>query len=171
MPNAKCKHILALRLKIPTPTKLVKSNCCKKKKLQLFNSAILNIKSHYSSIVKPKTLFYSLNCLPDSPLSRVCLPLKLSSHTVWALPSHLSLAIAANAKLLVFSVDHGSITIRGCIKSDVGHGSWVVGHGSLKSSVGRGLWVSQVQRGVDEFVGLSSPVALVRFWIHCFLIY
>ena len=153
MPNAKCKHILALRLKIPTPTKLVKSNCCKKKKLQLFYSAILNIESHYSSIVKPKTLFYSLNCLPDSPLSRVCLPLKLSSHTVWALPSHLSLAIAANAKLLVFSVDHGSITIRGCIKSDVGHGSWVVGHGSwvvgcgsLKSNVGlMSLWVSQVQ--------------------------
>ena len=46
--------------------------------------------------------------------------------------------------------------VRGCIK-------FGVSRGSLKSGVGRGLWVSQVWRGFDEFVGLSSPVALVGF--------
>ena len=37
-----------------------------------------------------------------------------------------------------------------------------MGRGSLKSVMGRGLWVSQVRHGFDEFMGLSSLVALVR---------
>ena len=47
MPNAKCKHILAFKPKIPTPSELVKANYCKKK-LQLCYSAILPLELHYS---------------------------------------------------------------------------------------------------------------------------
>ena len=47
------------------------------KNLQLCYSAILNVESHCSSIVKPKILFYSFSLLTISltlPLSQLCLP-------------------------------------------------------------------------------------------------
>ena len=56
-------------------------------------------------------------------------------------------------------MDHGSVTIRGCIK-------FGVGRGSLNSIMGNGLWVSQVRRGFDGFVGLSSPSWLSQFRWH-----
>ena len=57
--NAKPKGILAFRPKMLTPLELVKCNYCKKKKkkIQLCYSAILNVKSHRSSMVKTKIVF------------------------------------------------------------------------------------------------------------------
>ena len=37
-----------------------------------------------------------------------------------------------------------------------------MGRGFLKFGVGHGLWVSQVQRGFDKFVDLSSPLWLLK---------
>ena len=64
MANAKCKPILPFRPKMPTPLEVVKCNYCQKKKEKKEKkkgcySAILNVESHYISIVKQKTLFYS----------------------------------------------------------------------------------------------------------------
>ena len=61
--------------------------------------------------------------------------------------------------LLVFSMDHGFVTVRGCIK-------FSVSRSSLNSIMGNGLWVSQVRRGFDGFVGLSSPSWLSQFRWH-----
>ena len=56
--NAKRKGILAFRPKTLTPLELVKCNYCnQKKKKQLCYSAILNVESHCSSMVKTKIVF------------------------------------------------------------------------------------------------------------------
>ena len=56
--NVKCKCILAFKLKMLTSLELVKCNYYqKKKKIQLCYSAILNVESHYNSMVKIKIVF------------------------------------------------------------------------------------------------------------------
>ena len=131
MPNAKCKHILALRSKIPTPLELVKSNYCKRN-LQLCYSAILNVKSHCNSIVKPKTLFYSLNFLLiwfefSHPISlSPSMPTPNFSSSLWIMA--LSWFMGASSPVWVMALSSPM---------------WIVGCVSLKSDVGLiSLWVS-----------------------------
>ena len=127
------------------------------KNLQLFYSAILNVDLHCSSIVKPKILFYSLNCLPDSPLSQACLPLSSLltrfelSHPISLLPSLPTPSFSSSPWIMAPSRFVGAssptwVMGRGSWVMALSSPVWVVGCGSLKSNVGlMSLWVSQVR--------------------------
>ena len=71
-------------------------------------------------------------------------------------------------------MDHDSITVRGCLKSGVDRGSWVVafsssvwvvGYGSFKSGVGlMSLWVSQVHHGSLKSDGIGWVLNWCGSW-------
>ena len=96
-----------------------------------------------SSNLKPMVEMNTITKPPwPDPLSLAPLQATtITGHTA----SHLTKPYACI--LSVFSMGHGSIASRGCIKSGVDHGKFGVGHG---------LWVSQVRCG-SWVVGLSSP--------------